>query len=251
MSDDNDLACSKAGGALIGVIATAVAYALAYNYEVGYTSYFGVTSTLVEISLRSIVLSLVTLAGLVGSALFLEYIAYSFVEERFKARTPLVIRGIAFMAFVSAGIALLSVGSLWFYASVALASATFATFLLVGFWKVSDGKKSYAAKLDLFDRYTRLGYPGSGRLIWIGLFTAALAQILIIAAQEAGRRAAGNQERFMIANVVPPCIVIRSYAENFICVQYDGIELAGKVRLLPVLRKLLYGRLAGDKQRIA
>jgi hypothetical protein len=218
---------------MLALLLTALAYAAAFNFEFGYISYFGLPSALAEVTLRSLVLSVILLSTIPALAFILQVMLVHLLEVLLKIKVPLIVS-----MFVMAAIFFALLAALfdlkWFYWAVAGGLLLVAATHLVAPIFVSKKQSTYAEKLMAADARTKAAFmpPSVPRSIGIAMLVIMIAAMTIRTAQDAGRSEARTQKQFLVANISPPCVIVRAYGEALICAQYEGNKLHGKFRLL-------------------
>jgi hypothetical protein len=220
-------------GAIWVLVFTAVAYAVAFGYEEGYLSHFGVAAPLIEVSLYSLYHSLMwvgLIAGLVFITTELGVVRWLLQPMLKVEKFPFVLK-----CFVAGAILYALLGAIDFpmaWATASLLIVALAIFLIAPIF--TDKKKkyrSYAERLGAADAHLRAGVDLSPRFA----FVIAAITVTLIAFQVAsavGKADARYRKEFLVADMSPPCVIVHPYGDRLICAEFADRRLTGHVRLL-------------------
>jgi hypothetical protein len=221
-------------GAIWVLVITAVAYALAFGYEEGYLSHFGVAASLTEVSLYSLYRSLMWV-GLIAGLVFIttEVGLIKFLldpmlkPEKFPFVPKCLLAGTILYALLWA---LVDQELAWGTASI-LAVGLAVVLIAPIFMDKKKKHRSYGERLAAVDAHFRARTETSPRFV----FTIAAIMLTLIAfqvASAAGQSDARKRKEFLVADVPPLCVIVHPYGERLICADFASGRLTGKVRLL-------------------
>lgn len=224
--------------AIAVLLLTAVSYAAAFSYERGYTHYFGVPATLVDVEIKSLLLCGAALLGVFLVLPILQFVIRlwpTFLPQPVQRR----LAGVVAIAVILL-VALLLVRAdrpLWIFAIAVL------VYVLVDelLWPATRNRKagSYSQRIAIADQDrlakrhvldvigNRIGH-GAVMVVILCVFSVGLSFM-------AGVGEARHQTEFL-APIGDDCIVIRKYGEILICVGIDESErkAQGAIKLLPI-----------------
>lgn len=216
-------------------LSSAAAYLFAFYYERGYTAYFGIPESFIDVSLTSI---LIFTAGVVS----LFYISFAFFDVLFpfiRPKHPYLSRYVPLLAVlffmgVFLPLAILKPKEKWMWLLFIGVWCAFAALLLLlpliihresGGWKerydaelerhINESKENMAAGGNFHTFLARrLGYRYVG-LVILGFY---LSTIFVGAA---GETQAEQETTFLLTNTIPEMAVLRVYGEHMICAPID------------------------------
>jgi hypothetical protein len=222
-------------GAIWVLVLTAVAYAVAFGYEEGYLSHFGVAASLMEVSLNSLYRSLMSV-GLIAGLVFVTTeigAVKALLEPMLKVeKFPFVAKCLLAGAilYVLAG-AMLDLEFAWGTASLFIIGL--AAYLIAPIFMDKKKKyRSYAERLAAADAQFRARVDMSPRFAFM-IAAIILTLLAFQVASAAGQAEARKRKEFLVADLSPPCVIVHPYDERLICAGFAGGRLTGQIRLLP------------------
>lgn len=220
-------------GAMWVLLLTAIAYAVAFQYEAGYASHFGLTLSLVDVSLLSLYRSLMSVGAIAGLVFLLESAVVAILlEGRLKIKASVLNRCFTAGAILYALLAgIFHVRFAWVVSGGFL--VVLAAHLIAPNFTVKK-KLSYPEKVAMSDARLAAAVmpPHLPRR-----FAPVLVAILVIGtafqvAEEAGQSEAREQKRFLVADTSPPCVFVDTRGDTLVCAEFAGNQLLGNFHLL-------------------
>jgi len=218
--------------ALLGLLLTAASYAVAFEYEAGYLSHFGLPADLVEVGARNLIIAAATVLG--SAMLFYVSVAglLDTLPKSVRGWPPVVRRRLFFLGFLC--LFLYFVFTRMHVTTVALLIGVGLPGLmligelvmpLIGHRQVPTyaGRLEASVKADLA---TELRSDDLTQAI-VRLLTPSVAAVLVVSvaacvfAYSLGESEAHSQKVFLVADAEKPCAVIRILSEGLLCVGFD------------------------------
>lgn len=217
--------------ALLILLLTAGAYAVAFEYQAGYLLHFGVPETLCEVNLRELIIGGAAVLVLATSLLFLTNAMLSVLP---KAWPPVVQRRAAFLTFfLVLAINAAAYGQVAGSGSLLLVGIPLVLLLgeLLMPLVTHRGLPTYAAKLEASVRADISRTTATDKTVQtlVSAFTPVVAAVILFIvvaaflAQGLGRRAASEQTKFLVSDdYYTPCAVVAALSEGLLCVSFDA-----------------------------
>lgn len=229
-SDNKSLKRFQLSEAVLLAGASAVAYLFAFLYERGFTSFFGIPTQFVNVSLVTLLIFGAGVFTLLILTLGLIDMFFPFMPKHPYLAHYIPRLTLQLFIFILIPIVLLE-GHRWrlfvFMFGAWLGTVFLMLILpLITKRKRGDWKKIYDAEME---REIQQSPPGPGLYNLIGnrygLKNLSLSVFMIfycsLLASMAGEAQAMNQQNFLVLNTTPEMVVLRVYGENIICAPFD------------------------------
>jgi hypothetical protein len=247
--DKRSESLSRIDSAVLVLLLTAWAYALAFAYESHYLGWFGIPAALVEVNLRALLYCAGTILVLAFGAYLLLYSIGQFVPRLIRLEIQ---EDTALIALWLIGLTLLGrylqwpwLVDLFFILPIAL---TFMTFVVptfeprpraCGYWARVEALALYRRSLD--EQIERAGGRSPFPLTMVRTIGVRSFWVLVVvvcsiyAASMLGEREAFEQTAYLMSAENGGCIVLRSRSEGLLCAAVDWLhpgQLLGEYRFL-------------------
>jgi hypothetical protein len=220
--------------ALLILLLAASAYLIAFRYESGYLSWFGVPSEYAEVNVTRLIVAAgvalfsITMAALIWSSLKLLLARVSPLHSAVTNRLAYLVTWLVIALLLAYETEASVAGEILIYLLPIL--------LLVGQLLMPllthPQQPSYASKLEasvLDDLAKKPQDPSAEfRAVVVRIAAPVNAAFLLVAllltglAHAAGARVARLQSEFLVANAEPPCAVLRAASRQLLCVSFDA-----------------------------
>jgi len=229
--------------AVLITMATAFAYAVAWRYETGYLTFFGIPSTFVTVEIDT----LATAIGLLVGTFFIAYAVVEFAAQIFRgyvsAKLPLFTRlGLMWaiiltIARVGFGFSILFVVQLTCALLLAIAPFSAPAFVRRKRIRRRRAVRPYSFYVRAHDRQQRrITFPFN-----LALHVAFFAALATAGAESAGHKAAHVAEKRTILHLDgKTCIVVEHYADSFLCSNFTKSGVLESFQLIPIKDSPLY-----------
>ncbi len=212
-------------GALLA-LATASAYLLAFYYERGYASYFGIPADLIAVDLRSLLLfgaAFVSLAVIL--LLVMNFLVMTFPSKAHPGlkRTLFTVGFFSIACFIPVGLYGIDRPEKWWWVLILYIPFLFFQFVYPLF--AARREHGYLNKLAAVhasdDRRPDLATAAAARFGMTPVVLVSLLLIGIATAPLAGGAAAMKRTSFLILGSKPPRVVLRTYGDTLVCALAD------------------------------
>jgi hypothetical protein len=210
-------------------LAPAYAYLLTFQYEKGFTSYFGIPDSFIDITLGNVL----TLAGVVLGFVWVYLMMLNGIVMFIPSSVgnhPLIKRHVITLSiyslFVYIPAYIYDTRSMWVFAISTTLLGIFTYFILPLI--LFRDKRGYldkleiaAARMDRDDTTNLIGWYKARINPWFTILTLIFAYFVFIA-YEAGRMKAANQQEFLTTSINDREVVcLRAYADKLILTPFD------------------------------
>lgn len=221
MSNDTSNHVIKISEGITLAALPAIAYAIAYRYEVGFCSTYRIPTHYIEVTITSVLSALAVLVAGLSATFWIANLIYM-LTSRTAMNTPLG-RANAFSLFITLflfTIILISWPPSWVEFVIAAVLMTFIAIQYVWPLFTQRDKPTYSEKLQgqeeierQFESIFDLMYRKVGRNIYLMLWVIF---VLLLLANVAGRGQARRQRLFLASVANPQMVVLRQYGGNYI-----------------------------------
>lgn len=229
--------------ALLILLLTAGAYAIAFEYQAGYLSHFGIPETLCEVTPRELIVSGGALLGFATSIFFLTNWALDVLPKswptvvRRRVVVLMLLLVLAINAATYSGGTRLGVILLVGIPAVMLLGELLMPLLAYSKLPTYAAKLEASVRADLSlttpaDSAIQALYSAMTPIVAILIFFLVIAAFI---AQGLGERAAREQKTYLVSNdYYTPCVVVAALSEGLLCVAYrpDTRATIGEYRFI-------------------
>jgi len=214
------------GEAALLALATAAAYLLAFRYESGYASYFGIPTDLIAVDLRSLLLfgvGFVTLA--VALLIAVNFLVMTFPSKVHPAlkRTLFTITFFSIFCFIPVALYGIDHPEKWWWVLIIYILLLFFQLIYPVF--AAKREHGYLNKLAAFhasaDRRPDLDTAAEARFGMSPVLLVSLFLIGIAIARIGGEATAMKRTSFLVLGSKPPRVVLRTYGDTLVCALAD------------------------------
>lgn len=218
--------------ALLGLLLTAASYAVAFEYEAGYLSHFGLPAELVEVGARNLLIAAATVLG--SAMLFYVFVAalLDALPKSVRGWPPVVRRRVLFLGFLCVFLYVVFTRMHVTTRALVLGVGVPLVILIGELVMPLMGHRhvpSYAGKLEASVKSDLARELHSDELTQaiLRLLTPTVAAVLVVAtaagvfAYSVGESQAHGQKVFLVVNAERPCAVIRILSVGLLCVGFD------------------------------
>jgi hypothetical protein len=216
----------------LGLLLTASSYAIAFEYQAGYLSHFGLPADFVEVGARNLIIAAATVLG--SAMLFYVFVAglLDALPKSVRGWSPVVRRRVFFLGFLCVFLYFVStrmhVTTVALLIGVGLPALMLIGELLTPLF-IYRQIPSYAGKLEASVKADIAKQRSSDDLTQaiVRLLTPSIAAVLVVSvaacffAYSVGESEAHSQKVFLVADAEKPCVVIRILSEGLLCVGFD------------------------------
>jgi hypothetical protein len=214
------------GEAALLALATAAAYLLAFYYETGYASYFGIPADLIAVDLRSLLLFGVGFVSLaVVLLLVVNFLVMTLPSKAHPGlkRTLFTVSVFSIICFIPVGLYGIDRPEKWWWVLIPYIPFLFFQFVYPVFAaKREHGYLNKLAAVHASDnRRPDLASAAAARFGVTPVVLVSLLMIGIATAPIAGGAAAMKRTSFLVLGSKPPRVVLRTYGDTLICAVAD------------------------------
>ena len=208
-------------------LGSAASYMLAFFYEYGYASFYGIPIDFIKIGLVNVFIAAVSLSIVFFALIMLLNILLPLVPQNLGPVSRQILNFVPmYIVAISSVIIYSRHPNIWKYTVLTALSITVLTFILP---LVSQrGKKTYKEKLDSQlsvdsqqPTFATLLYNAAGKLVY---WSTAVIFILAFAMFSSGRATAMDKEEYLVAPTNPKTVVLRNYDGLLICAEFNSID---------------------------
>jgi hypothetical protein len=232
MNEERQSRTSLLGEGFLLVLLSALSYLLAFYYEKGYSSHFGIPDEFISVEPVTMLLFAAAVIGLILLAFPLVNLAVMVFPTKLHAAVKLSMLKLAVLSFVFLLVPIASYGIrnwrqwAWYLAIISFAVVFEFVFPLLTHRSVKGYGNKLAAcaesdksRPDFFSIF-----QGRGRWNPVVLLFAVL--LVTHVAQQIGRAEAFRRDEFLVTNTNPPRVVVCLYGEKAICMILEGSPTA-------------------------